>query len=83
MKTEQEIKDIFDGFIKTVKDNMDSSSRIFHKYDRCVGWSRSKPSDLHKLEEYLRMYRDLMAMKDTAEMLKKMIFGEDKKEESE
>lgn len=83
MKTEQEIQDIFDGFIKYVKDNMDSTSRIFHKHDGCVGWSRSKPSDLYKLEEHLRMYRDLMAMKDTAEMLKKMIFGEDKREESE
>lgn len=78
MKTEQEIKDIFDGFERTVKDNMLRRAGSFHMHSGNVGWSKATPKDIKLLKDELREYDVLMAMLHTSETLRKSIFGEER-----
>lgn len=79
MKTEEEIRKTFDDFIADMNNIMSDISRSFHKHDSMVGWDKTSPSAIDKLQQHLLDYRTVMAMKDTAETLKKSIFEEEEK----
>ena len=79
MKTEEEIRKKFDDFINCMDNMMSDISRSFHKHDGMVGWDKTSPSAINKLQKHLLDYRTIMAMRDTAETLKKMIFEEEEK----
>lgn len=79
MKTEEEIRKLFDDFISDMDDMLANISRSFHKHDGIVGWDNTSPSEIDKLQRHLLDYRTIMAVKDTAEVLKNSIFeGEEK-----
>lgn len=79
MKTEEEIRKEFDKFIKSLDITISDISRSFHKHDGMVGWDKTNPSTIDKLQKHLLDYRTVMAMRDTAVMLKEMIFEEEEK----
>lgn len=79
MKTEDEICKEFDEFITRMDDVMASISRLFHKHDGVVGWNKTSPSEIDKLQKHLLDYRTVMAMRDAAVTLKEMIFEEEEK----
>lgn len=83
MKTEEEIRKKFDKFITGMDKTMADIARSFrnhnHNHDGMVGWDKTSPSAIDKLQKYLLDYRTVMAMRDAAETLKKMIFEEEEK----
>jgi hypothetical protein len=79
MKTEEEIRKEFAKFIKGMDITMADIARSFRKHDGMVGWDKTSPSEIDKLQKNLLDYRTIMAMRDTAETLKKSIFEEEEK----
>jgi hypothetical protein len=79
MKTEEEIRKKFDKFITGMDNAMTDISISFHKRDGMVGLNKTSPSAIEQLQKHLLDYRTIMAMKDAALTLKKMIFEEEKK----